>query len=48
MLTTVVAQTGVLGRVFGRVYRGLTVRYLAMEAEGLKQRSEQAAADGGL
>jgi hypothetical protein len=37
-----VSQSGVLGSVLGRVYRGLTDRYLAMEAAGLKARAESA------
>ena len=35
-----VTQEGWLGSVMGRFYRGLTDRYLANEAEGLKARSE--------
>jgi uncharacterized membrane protein len=35
-----IRQEGWLGAVVGRVYRGLTDRYLAMEAAGLKARSE--------
>jgi hypothetical protein len=35
-----VAQAGLLGSVMGRVYRGMTDRYLANEAAGLKTRSE--------
>ena len=35
-----VTQSGVLGRTMGVFYRGLTDRYLAMEAAGLKARSE--------
>ncbi len=35
-----VEQAGVLGVVMGRFYRGLTDRYLANEAAGLKARSE--------
>jgi uncharacterized protein YndB with AHSA1/START domain len=42
-----IVQSGVLGRIVGRLYRSLTVRYLAMEAEGLKERSEQVAAATG-
>jgi hypothetical protein len=35
-----VQQAGLLGSVMGRVYRGMTDRYLAKEAAGLKTRSE--------
>jgi hypothetical protein len=35
-----VEQGGSLGMVMGRFYRGLTEKYLANEAEGLKARSE--------
>jgi uncharacterized membrane protein len=35
-----VEQAGWLGSVMGRFYRGLTERYLATEAAGLKARSE--------
>ena len=35
-----VSQSGWLGTVMGRFYRGLTDRYLATEAQGLKERSE--------
>jgi uncharacterized membrane protein len=35
-----VTQEGWLGSVMGRFYRGLTDRYLAMEAGGLKARAE--------
>jgi uncharacterized membrane protein len=38
--TLSIRQEGWLGAVVGRVYRGLTDRYLAMEAAGLKARSE--------
>ncbi len=36
-----VSQSGWLGSVMGRFYRGLTDRYLADEANGLKARCEQ-------
>jgi uncharacterized membrane protein len=39
-VTLAVDQGGPLGAVMGRFYRGLTDRYLAHEAEGLKARSE--------
>lgn len=35
-----VSQSGAIGSVVGRLYRGLTDRYLAMEAAGLKARAE--------
>jgi hypothetical protein len=38
-----VVMSGPLGRVVGRAYRGLTERYLAMEAAGLKARAEAGA-----
>ena len=41
--TLTVEPDGVVGRLVGRLYTGLTERYLAMEAAGLKQRSEQPA-----
>lgn len=37
-------QGGWLGSVVGRLYRGLTERYLGLEAEGLKRRCESAGA----
>ena len=37
-----VSQTGWLGSVMGRFYRGLTDRYLTNEAQGLKSRCEEA------
>ena len=36
-----VPQSGRLGAVMGRFYRGLTDRYLANEANGLKARCEE-------
>lgn len=36
-----VTQSGWLGSVMGRLYRGLTERYLANEAGGLKARCEE-------
>ncbi len=38
-----VAQEGVVGGVVGRLYRGMTARYLAMEAAGLTARAEAVA-----
>ena len=39
-VTLGVEQAGIVGTVMGRFYRGLTDRYLATEAEGIKARSE--------
>ena len=39
-VTLAVQQAGWLGAVMGRLYRGLTDRYLANEAAGLKSRCE--------
>jgi uncharacterized membrane protein len=39
-VTLSVTQSGAVGSVVGRLYRGLTDRYLAMEAAGLKARAE--------
>ncbi len=41
-VTLAVKQSGWLGSVMGRFYRGLTNRYLASEADGLKSRCEDA------
>lgn len=37
-----VSQSGAIGGLAGRLYRGLTDRYLAMESAGLKARAESA------
>ena len=39
-VTLSVSQHGLVGSVVGRLYRGLTDRYLALEAAGLKDRAE--------
>jgi hypothetical protein len=41
-------QRGVIGRPIGWLVRPLTRRYLRMEAEGLRARSQSVAAHGGL
>ncbi len=43
-VTLTIRQDGWLGSLVGRFYRGLTERYLAAEAAGLKIRSESSAA----
>ena len=40
--TLSVEYTGLLGPLMGRLTRGITKRYLKLEAEGLKKRSETA------
>ncbi|WP_202513189.1 hypothetical protein [Streptomyces sp. SID3343] len=40
--TLTLQQSGLLAPVVGMLAGGLTRRYLRMEAEGLKQRSERA------
>ena len=42
-VTLSVEQSGWLGSIMGRFYRGLTDRYLANEAAGLKSRCEEEA-----
>ena len=39
-------QRGPVGALVGLFMRGMTRRYLALEADGLKTRSEQRRADG--
>jgi uncharacterized protein YndB with AHSA1/START domain len=41
--TLTLDQDGPLGGLMGRLTKGLTERYLSLEAEGLKQRSEDGA-----
>jgi uncharacterized membrane protein len=41
--TLSIDQAGFLGRLVGRLYGGITRRYVQMEAAGLKQRSEESA-----
>jgi hypothetical protein len=38
--------SGVLGRLLAKTTRAITERYLEMEAQGLKKRSEQQATGG--
>ena len=40
-VTLAVQHAGLLGPLVARLTRGITERYIAMEAEGLKRRSEQ-------
>ena len=42
-----IVSSGPIGRLLSFAWRSLTRRYLAIEAEGLKQRSEQVAASSG-
>jgi uncharacterized membrane protein len=42
-----ISQTGPVGTIVGLVTRGLTRRYVALEAKGLKDRSEQEHRRGG-
>jgi hypothetical protein len=41
--TLSIDQPGVLGWLVGRLYGGLMLRYVEMEAAGLRQRSEESA-----
>ena len=40
-MTLRITQTGPLGGVFARLFRGTVRRYVDMEAAGLKRRSEE-------
>jgi hypothetical protein len=40
-VTLSVTYSGLFGRLMARMTHGITARYLAMESEGLKKRSEQ-------
>ena len=44
LVRQVIDQQGPIGVLVGRLYRGLTVKYLDMEGMGLKSRSEHVAA----
>jgi uncharacterized protein YndB with AHSA1/START domain len=41
-VTLSIDQSGVVGSLVARIYKGLTRRYIEMECEGLKRRAEQA------